>query len=129
MKEKISKETLENLLALSRIGLFEVERAEKEPKLLGDLQRILDHFEELKEVDTDGVDLIEGGKAGADGYREDEERSDFRREDATEQFPEAQKGYLKVPAVLEHKKIIQNANIPPAPKLRRAGKNQNDSLK
>lgn len=104
MSEKISKETLEKLLALSRIGLSEEEKKNKEPKLLKDLQSILDHFEELKEVSTDDIDLIEGGKTGANECREDEEHSDFRHEDATNQFPDKQKGYLKVPAILEHKK-------------------------
>ncbi len=112
MSEKITKETLENLLALSRIELKEpfdsAQGKEKETKLLRDLQRILEHFEELKEVNTNGVDVIEGGKAGENEYRVDEERSDFRKEDATEQFPETQGNYLKVPAILEHKKKSTN---------------------
>ncbi len=108
MPEKITKETLEHLLSLSRIELTEEEKKNKEPKLLNDLQRILEHFEELNEVNTDGVDVIEGGKAGVNEYRKDEEKSDFRKEDATEQFPETHGGYLKVPAILEHKKKSTN---------------------
>lgn len=104
MKGKITKETLTNLLKLSRIEFSFDDREKKEAKLLEDLEKILDYVEELKTVNTDHISLVQGGRTGVSGYRIDKEKNDFLKELSTSQFPEVEKGYLKVPATLVHKK-------------------------
>lgn len=103
-EEKITKETLDNLLKLSRMEFVASEREIKEKKLVKDLQNILDHFSTLQEVDTKNVEVIAGGKAGKNEYREDVIVEAFQPEDSKAEFPDTANGYLKVPAILEHKK-------------------------
>lgn len=102
--EGISRETLEDLLELSRIE-FSPEDKKKEEKILGDLRRILDHVEELNEVDTESVTPASGGKSGQNAYRRDTAGNPVSGgEVAVQAFPDSKNGYLEVPAVLEHKK-------------------------
>lgn len=103
-EEKITKETLDNLLKLSRVELAEGEREGKEKKLIKDLQNILEHFSALQTIDTKAVQIVVGGKTGENEYREDVVLEKFITTDVKEEFPETANGYLKVPAVLEHKK-------------------------
>jgi len=108
----INKKTLEHLVELGRIDLDE----RSEEKLLKDLQKILEYFEELKEVDTENVEPMAGGHAERDlshakrggtivknVFRNDEksENGKTKNENLVEQFPEKQNGYLKVPPVFE----------------------------
>ena len=55
-KSSIDKKTLEHLTELSRIEL----EKKSEDKLLEDLQKILGHFEELKEVNTENIEPMAG---------------------------------------------------------------------
>ncbi len=97
MASKIDKKTLEHLAELSRIKLNEKE----EGKLIKDLQKILDHFEELKLLDTSGVEPMNGGTELKNVFREDEERINTNQGQGTEAFPEPKNGFLKVPPVFE----------------------------
>lgn len=113
-EEKITKETLDNLFKLSRMEFAEGKRAGKpaqgrsasgrEKKLIKDLQNILDHFSTLQAVDTKNVEVTAGGKAGKNEYREDIVVGAFQPEDSKAEFPDTANGYLKVPAILKHKK-------------------------
>lgn len=98
-KESINKETLEHLAELGRIEL----NKESEGKLLEDLQKILGHFDELKEIDTDNVESMAGGTFEKNVLREDYdgEKQEVKSEKLIEQFPEKENGFLKVPAVFE----------------------------
>ena len=85
MPSIINKKTLEYLAELSRIELD----GRSEEKLLNDLQKILEYFEELKEVDTENIEptrlpspegeafggQVAGGTIGKNVFRNDEERS------------------------------------------------------
>lgn len=109
MSVLINKKTLEYLAELSRIELNERD----EEKLLKDLQKILDYFEELKEVDTEKIEPMAGGTTERNVFREDvltgadaekipRESALSRRKSAlVEQFPEKENGFLKVPPVFE----------------------------
>ena len=96
---EINKKSLEHLADLARLELHEKE----EEKFLKDLTKILDHFKELQEVDTDKVVPMTGGTSLRNVLREDGEKvQDFT--DAgkiVEQFPDKDKGYLKVPPVFK----------------------------
>lgn len=108
----INKKTLEYLAELGRIELeAPTPKRGRGPdrnvgnKLLKDLQKILGHFEELKEVDTENIEPMAGGTIEKNVFREDEQAtSDKRqgkRENLVEAFPEKENGFLKVPAVFE----------------------------
>lgn len=96
---EINKKTIERLSELARIKLTEHE----EEKLLGDLQKILEYFNELKEVNTDAVRPMTGGTQLANVFREDEERANTNRGAGTEAFPEPKNpnGFLEIPNVFE----------------------------
>lgn len=94
----LDKKHLEHLAALARIEL----KAGEEEKLLENLRKILAHFEELKEVDTENVVPMAGGTELKNVFRDDEVKEDRLRGDkSVEAFPEQEKGYLKVPPVFE----------------------------
>lgn len=104
----LTKKDLENLEALARIEVSEKEKK----KLLKDLEKILAHFEELKEVIAEGPGgQVSGGTFSKNVFRQDAdlrarlpapERSDGGQGQdpaLTEQFPEKEKGFLKIPPV------------------------------
>lgn len=93
----LTKKDLEKLADLSRMKLKESE----EEKLLHDLGGILSHFEELKELDTEKVQPMNGGTFSSNVWREDETGNPLSGEKAKKEFPETEDGYLKVPPVFE----------------------------
>jgi len=113
MASEINKKTLEYLAELSRIELDE----RSEEKLLNDLQNILGYFEELKGVDTERVEPmaggfrlaedslrpVEGGTIENNVFREDEENPKSRTQSSklTDDLPQKENDYLKVPPVFE----------------------------
>ncbi len=111
MRNSINKKTLEYLAELSRIELeLEVPTPEggRGPdrrigeKLLKDLQKILEYFDELKEVDTENIEPLAGGTIGKNVFRKDEaenQKPKIKSQKLKEQFPEEENGFLKVPPV------------------------------
>lgn len=97
MPSPINKQTLEHLAKLARIELH----PEEEEKLLKDLQKILDHFEELKNLDTSSVKPMSGGTALKNVFREDGASENTNQKSGVEAFPETSGGFLKVPPVFE----------------------------
>ncbi len=97
----IDKKTVEHLAELSRIEIAD----EEKEKLAGDLEKILKYFEELKEVDTDGVKPMNGGTTETNVMRDDINEngamSNERKDIIKKAFPEEKDGFLKVPAVFE----------------------------
>ncbi len=99
---QIDEHTLEHLYKLSRIDAGTDSAREK--KILKDLSQILNHFNELQEVDTDAVEPLAGGTDVHDVYHADEPVYDAdvherEREHMLSQFPERERGYLKVPPI------------------------------
>lgn len=94
MASPINKETLRHLAALARIELHETE----EEKLLYDMQNILGHFDELKEI-ASGSTALSYSTTLQNVFREDEERSQTNHGAGIDQFPEDEKGFLNVPPV------------------------------
>lgn len=93
----IDKKTLEHLAELARI---ELDKREEE-KLLKDLRNILVYFEELRKLDTAGVEPLAGGTRENNVFRNDEPERTPDTGKGKGQFPEVEKGYLKVPPVFE----------------------------
>ena len=91
----LTKKDLEKLAELARMDL----NGKEEGKLLKDLGKVLDYFEELKEVDTDGVLPMTGGTESENILREDSDSQDIDKNKAIEAFPENSGGFLRVPPV------------------------------
>ena len=97
MSSPIDKKTLEYLANLARIEL----NPKEEKKLLEDLKKILDHFEELKELDTKNVEAMAGGTNLKNVFRDDETAAATNKQAGVHAFPQTEKGFLKVPPVFE----------------------------
>lgn len=98
---EINKKSLEHLADLARLELTEKESE----GFLADLGKILEHFAELQEVNTDNVTPMTGGTALKNVMREDEIFAENHYTDSgkiMKQFPEHEKGYLKVPPVFDY---------------------------
>ena len=95
MPSPITKATIAHLANLTRLRLAPAE----EERLLHDLQKILEHFEELSAVETTGVPPMTGGTAERNVFRDDAERENTNRGAGKESFPETEDGYLKIPGV------------------------------
>lgn len=94
-KKPIDKEALLHLSKLSRIM---ISSPEQEAKLLRDAENILLHFEELKQVDTEGIAPVYGGGEIENRIREDEVSQDLIGRGYAN-FPETKDNYLVVPPV------------------------------
>ena len=93
---EITKKSLEHLAGLARLELS----AGEEEKFLKDLQKILDHFQELQILNTDGVQPMTGGTESKNVFREDSAtKSSLSPDRVVEAFPEKEKHWLKVPPV------------------------------
>ncbi len=73
--------------------------SEEEDKFSGDLGKILNHFNELQELDTTEVKPMTGGTELRNVFREDEPRESRLDRTGVEQFPEAKDDFLSVPKV------------------------------
>ncbi|MEK7086912.1 MAG: Asp-tRNA(Asn)/Glu-tRNA(Gln) amidotransferase subunit GatC [Patescibacteria group bacterium] len=94
----INEKILGNLEELARLKL----KTEGKEKTLKDLEKILEYFEELKELDVEGILPMTGGTFSKNVFREDKiDKNHLSRESAVKQFPETQDGFLKVPPVFE----------------------------
>jgi aspartyl-tRNA(Asn)/glutamyl-tRNA(Gln) amidotransferase subunit C len=92
----LHKKDVEHLAALSRLELS----SDEAEVLTKDLEKILDHFEELKEVDTEGVLPLTGGTMQKNVVREDEAEVTDDKGLGKDQFPDKNDdGFLKIPAV------------------------------
>ncbi|MFH1246157.1 MAG: Asp-tRNA(Asn)/Glu-tRNA(Gln) amidotransferase subunit GatC [Candidatus Liptonbacteria bacterium] len=94
----ITKKELDHLTELARLELT----AKEEENLLRDLPKILEHFEELKEVATsiaagEGIDR----KEHENTFRDDESRVNTNQGKGGKSFPKKEDGYLKIPPVFE----------------------------
>ncbi|MDP1688932.1 MAG: Asp-tRNA(Asn)/Glu-tRNA(Gln) amidotransferase subunit GatC [bacterium] len=91
----ITKKEIEHLAELSRLEVSDKEIT----KLEHDLGEILNYFNELKEVNTDGIKPLTGGTDLMNSIRIDEPERTEDTGKGKDQFPEKEDGYLKVPSV------------------------------
>lgn len=97
---EINKKSLEHLADLSRLELS----TKEEEKFLGDLAKILNHFKELEAANTENIAPMTGGTSLKNALREDKVFESDHYSDAgkiTSQFPEHEKGYLRIPPVFD----------------------------
>lgn len=94
---KLSREEVDHIALLARLDLTDPERE----RAGGELSQILDHFEQLKELDTDGVPPTSHVMPVVNVLRADEPRPGLTREAALQNAPEAAGGMFQVPRVVE----------------------------
>lgn len=98
MGSKISKEEVEYLAKLARVGLNDAE-IEKYQKDLGD---ILGYVEKLNKVNTDGVEPMAQGIKAKDVVREDKiEAVEGAPTELIQSAPEHEDGFIKTKSVFE----------------------------
>lgn len=93
----LSTEEVLHIARLARIGLT----GEEVDRLATQLSAILDHFEALSAVNTDGVEPTAHPLPLANILREDEITPSLTRADALANAPESEDGLIRVRAVLE----------------------------
>lgn len=94
----INKETLKNLCQLTRLNLTDGEVG----KLAHDLKRVLDHIEQLEEVDvSDLTPYSHVDEQGYDALRSDEVKEPLKREIFLKNAPDQVGGMIRVPTVIK----------------------------
>lgn len=93
----LNQQTIQNLSWLARLKL----PAEREGKILNDLQSILDWVEQLKQVDIDGVEPLVSVTQGITPMREDVVTEGGQQAELMANAPESVQGFYVVPKVVE----------------------------
>lgn len=94
----ITKDEVEHIAHLARLGLTE----EEKEKFAQQLSSILDYVEQLKEVDTEGVEPTAQVTGLENIFRSDEiEDSDEIRDKLLKQAPDIEDDLIKAKAVFE----------------------------
>ena len=93
----LNQETIKNLSTLARLRL----PPEREEKILGDLQSILDWVEQLKEVNIEGVEPLVSITEGTTPMREDVVTDGGLQTELMANAPEQVQGFYVVPKVVE----------------------------
>ncbi|MEE8472744.1 MAG: Asp-tRNA(Asn)/Glu-tRNA(Gln) amidotransferase subunit GatC [Dehalococcoidia bacterium] len=94
---RLSREEVEHIALLSRVGLGE----EEIEKLRQQLSNILENFEILEQVDTGQVDPTAQAVVLENVFRPDEPAPSLPREDILANAPHQESGSFRVRAVLE----------------------------
>ena len=91
----MDKKTVEHLANLSRVHLS----SKEEEKIAKDLEKIIDYFEDLKDVNTHDVEPVVGGTSLKNIWREDVIETLDESSEIKKQFPEKEDEFLKVPKI------------------------------
>lgn len=93
----LSPEEIDHIALLARLDLSPAERE----RATGELSQILDYFEKLNELDTDGVEPMAHVLPVENVLRADTVRPSLAREAALQNAPESADGQFQVPRVVE----------------------------
>ncbi|HET7685447.1 MAG TPA: Asp-tRNA(Asn)/Glu-tRNA(Gln) amidotransferase subunit GatC [Candidatus Limnocylindria bacterium] len=93
----ISRETVEHVARLARLGLSD----EELDRMQEQLSHILETIEQLRDVDTSHVDPTASVIALENVMRDDVARAPMSREAALANAPQRDGAFLRVPTVLE----------------------------
>ena len=94
---EISKEQVEHVAKLARLEVSEDEKATFARQLSG----ILTYMDQLKELDTTGVEPTATVLPTDNVFREDEVRPSLSQEHALANAPDQADGFFRVPKILE----------------------------
>ncbi len=92
----LTLEEVKKVALLARIELSD----EEVVKFQKDLSAVLDYVEELKQVDTEGLEIVSQVTGLQNVQRDDEAVTAENREDILANAPEIKDGYYKVKAIL-----------------------------
>lgn len=93
----INEDVLDKVCVLSRLRLEKEEKAQ----MLEQMGRIIEHFDKLQEVSTEGVEPLYTAVEMKNVWREDEVKPMTEPEVLMSQAPEQQEGQVKVPQVVK----------------------------
>jgi aspartyl-tRNA(Asn)/glutamyl-tRNA(Gln) amidotransferase subunit C len=96
---EISKQEVEHVAKLARLEITESEKDAFSRQLSG----ILTYIEQLKSIDTTGVEPTATVLEQTNVFREDTVRPSLPVEHALANAPNAQDGYFQVPKILEQR--------------------------
>jgi len=94
---EISKEQVEHVAKLARLEVSEDEKA----MFARQLSAILTYMDQLKEVDTEGVEPTATVLPTENVWREDAVRLSLAQEQALANAPDQADGFFRVPKILE----------------------------
>lgn len=94
---RLTPEQVEHVALLARLKLSEEERE----RFTTQLNSILEHFEQLQQIDTEAVPPMSHALPMSNVLREDEPRKPMPREDSLRNAPQQARGCFQVPRVLE----------------------------
>ena len=94
---KLSLAEVEHVALLSRLRLTEDEKTH----FTEDLNVILEHFESLQQLDTEGVPPTAHAMVLQNVFRDDASRASLPREELLQEAPEARDEFYVVPRVVE----------------------------
>lgn len=94
---RLTRENIESVAYLSRLELSE----EEKEKLTGHINRLLDNFEKLKELDTSDVEPTSHVIPVFNVFREDKSRPSLPAEDVISNGPQIADNCFVVPRVVE----------------------------
>lgn len=94
---KLSREEVEHIADLAKLALSDEEIARYQEQL----SAILEHFDQLQELETEEIPPTATVLPLRSVMRDDEARPPLERERVLENAPDAEDGCFRVPAVLE----------------------------
>ena len=97
MPDELTIEEVRHVATLARVGAT----PEELERLLSQLSQILETFQVLQEVDTEGVEPTGHAMALQNVLREDDPRDPFSAESIMANAPHEHEGFFRVKAVLE----------------------------
>lgn len=93
----VTRDDVRHIASLARLRFSEAE----EERLAGEMTRILDYVEQLRELDTEGVPPMAHVLDLHNVFRPDEVAPRIAREEALRNAPDADSDYFRVPKVIE----------------------------
>lgn len=94
---RLSLEEVDHVALLGRLRLTEEERQ----RFTEDLNVILQHFENLQQLDTEGVPPMSHAMSLQNVFREDAARPSLPREEVLREAPEGRDEFFVVPRIVE----------------------------
>ena len=89
--------TVQHVAKLARLQLSDAEAQ----RMAADMSRITEHIHALGKVDVKGVEPTVHPVEARNQWREDAVAESFTREQATQNAPESEQNFFKVPPVIE----------------------------
>jgi aspartyl-tRNA(Asn)/glutamyl-tRNA(Gln) amidotransferase subunit C len=94
---RLTAEEVEHVALLARLRLSQEERT----RFTTQLNSILEHFEQLQQLDTSGATPMSHAVAMSNVFREDDPQKSLSPEEALENAPDKARDCFRVPRVIE----------------------------